>query len=491
MSGKAHSQNEHFTIQGHWWLPDSSQRVAGDLRYTEGALTLSLYGGLSEARVESPFSATPAQTEVPIILGETLEAVPVTVLRSFYTKWTPDVRTLAVRPGTTTALRSSQLHCGWLLEGVHLSSPDETFSKCRVEVPYLEDWLGVSPFRAEMGGGADTVQLDYTRPSDLSIEIAATSTALRLIHAVRPPALPLGNSPTIEHHTDMEIVPAAPKPINWLVSQASEVVGLLAICYGGGLLSRRLTLHKDGPNRAEALLYYPRHSVEVRPYTAMDFVVRYQQIEAEFGQIVENWLGATEAVKSARGILLSSERTPSAFIELRFLPLVHAAEVLSGEGPSAAIVTKDVYRDVRDQMLAALPAGLPDELIESIRNSLGHANSRTLRRKLLGLLSEFANDTYSLFCNDREVFIKGVVDTRNHYTHYSTGRGRKILQGAELHWAIQKLSLMLRVVLLVKAGVPEDALRSAIRSHHRLRQERQVWQTMNEDGSIFSGADSE
>ncbi|HET6574122.1 MAG TPA: HEPN domain-containing protein [Fimbriiglobus sp.] len=491
MSRKAHSQSEHFTIRGHWWLPITNQRIAGDLRYTEGDLTLSLYEGLNEAHVESPFSATPTSTEFPVILGETLEAVPVTVLRSFYTKWTPDVRTLAVRPGTTTAIRSAELHCGWLLEGVHLSSPDETFAKCRVEIPYLEDWLGESPFRAEMGGEGETVRLDYTRPTNISIEISATSSALRLIHAVRPPGHPLGTSPTIEHHTYMEIAPAEPKPINWFVSQASEIVGLLAVCYGGSLLSRRLTLYKDGPSRAGALLYYPRHTAEVGPYTAMDFVVRYQQIETGFRQIVENWLGATEAVKGARSILLSSERRPSEFIELRFLPLVHAAEVLSGEGPNAAIVPKDTYRDVRDRMLASLPAGLPGELIESIRNSLGHANSRTLRRKLLGLLSELGDDTWRLFCTDREVFIKGVVDTRNHYTHYSTGQDRKILQGADLHWAIQKLSLMLRVVLLVKAGVPEDTLRSAIRSHHRLRQERHVWQTMNEGGSVLSGVDGE
>jgi hypothetical protein len=223
----------------------------------------------------------------------------------------------------------------------------------------------------------------------------------------------------------------------------------------------------------------------------MDFMVRYQQMEPGFRQIVENWLSATEAVKSARSILLSSERRPSEFIELRFLPLVHAAEVLSGEGPNAAIVPKDTYRDVLDRMLASLPAGLPGELIESIKNSLGHANSRSLRRKLLGLLSELGDDTCGLFCTDREVFIKGVVDTRNHYTHYSTGQGRKLLQEADLHWAIQKLSLMLRVVILVKAGVPEETLRSAIRSHHRLRQERHAWQTMNEGGSIFSGVNGE
>jgi hypothetical protein len=491
MGNDAHSQSEHFTIRGHWWLPNTDRRVAGDLQYTEGELTLSLYGGLNEAHVESPFSVTPTSTEFPVILGETLEAVPVTVLRSFYTKWTPEVRTLAIQPGTTTAIRSAQLHCGRLLKGVHLFSPDAAFARCRIEIPYLEVWLRESPFRADMGGEGETVRLDYTRPTDLSFEIAATSSTLRLIHAVRPPGLPLGNSPTIEHRTYVEIAPADPKPINWFASQASEIVGLLAFCYGGSLLSRRMTLFQDGPSPAEASLYYPRHTAGAESYSAMDFVVRFQQIESGFRQLVENWLGATEAVKGARSILLSSERRPAAFIELRFLPLVHAAEVLSGEAPNASIIPKDTYKGVRDAMIASLPDGLPSELTESIRNSLGHANSRALKRKLLGVLSELGDDTCRLFCTDREVFIKAVVETRNYYTHYSTVHGRKLLQGADLHWAIQKLSLMLRVVLLVKAGVPEDTLRSAIRSHRRLRQEKHVWQTMNEDGSVFRGVDSE
>jgi hypothetical protein len=75
MNKKAHSQSEHFTIRGHWWLPGANQRVAGVLRYTEGDLTLSLYGGLCEVRVESPFSATPTRTEFPVILVRAEEPV--------------------------------------------------------------------------------------------------------------------------------------------------------------------------------------------------------------------------------------------------------------------------------------------------------------------------------------------------------------------------------------------------------------------------------
>jgi hypothetical protein len=491
MTKKSHSQTEHFTIKGHWWLPETDHKVAGELCYTEEDVTLTLYGGLNDARIDSPFSATPVSTEFPIIHGESLDKVPVTVLHSYYTSWTPDIQTLAVRPGSFTAIRASRMHCGRLLEGIHLPSPDQPFEKCRVEIPYLEDWLGDSPFDSNMGDHIETIRLDYTRPKGHEFTIAAKNCVVRLIHSVRPPGLPLGNSPTIQHRTCIEIASNQPKSVDWFADQASEVVGMIAVFYGGNLLSRRLTLYKNSPTGGEAAFYYPRHGVKINPYESADFAIRYEQVKATFGEILGNWLGASEAVKRARRILLSSERRPSKFIELRFLPLVHAAEVLSNEGTHSTIVSKDTYKDVRQKLLESLPDGLPEELIISIKDSLSHANSCTLKRKLLGMLSELKNDTCKLFCVERELFIKGIVDTRNHFTHYSTKEGRTILQGVELHWAIQKMSLMLHLLLLLKTSVPENVLQSAIQSHTRLSQERRVWQKKSEEGSGLIGVELE
>ena len=47
-----YSQDQSFTIKGYWWLPESEIRVAGDLFYSEDDITLSLYGGLSEATID-------------------------------------------------------------------------------------------------------------------------------------------------------------------------------------------------------------------------------------------------------------------------------------------------------------------------------------------------------------------------------------------------------------------------------------------------------
>ena len=95
MIDSSHSQDGRFTVKGHWWLPGSTNKVSGDLIYDEKEMTLALYGGLNDAIVDSPLSATPERNEFSIIHGESLNKVPITLLKSFYTHWTPDIRTLS------------------------------------------------------------------------------------------------------------------------------------------------------------------------------------------------------------------------------------------------------------------------------------------------------------------------------------------------------------------------------------------------------------
>ena len=491
MISNGHFQDEHFKIRGNWWLPNSDQKVAGDLDYFEGDLTLTLYGGLNDARIESPFSATPETTEFPIILGESLDAVPLTVLNAFYTQWTPDIQTLAVRPGESTAIRSSRLHCGRLIEGMQLSSPDERFSKWRVDIPFLEEWLGETPFKSHFDHDLGTVRLECIRQQDYEFAVAAAQLAVRLVHSVQPPALPFGCSPAIKHRTRVELRSVEALPLDQLTKRSSEVVELFAMLFGGPVLSRQVKLHRDGIDDVSGLLFYPRHAAPKQKYDRLDFLIRHEHIQGQFGSIVEKWLSAPEPFRRARRMLASSDAKPSKFIELRFLPLVHAAELLSNGSRHGTIVAKSEYKGLCQRMLDSLPTGLASELIESITNSLGHANSRNLKRKLVAMLGQFEEATSDLFCVAKETFVKAIVDTRNHFTHYSTKQGHKILQGADLHWAIQKLMLMLRVFVLANTGVPEAVLQEAIRSHIRLSQERKCWQTMNEDGTPYNGVEIE
>ncbi|WP_417379456.1 HEPN domain-containing protein [Gimesia sp.] len=486
MTKKSYLQTEHFTTKGHWWLPNTNKKVAGELSYTEGDLTLSLYGGLSEATVESPFSAKPDELEYSLIHGELEDNTAITVLKPFYTKWKPDITTLAVRPGSKVELRSSQLGCGAIVEGAHLCSSDETFSKCRVEIPCLDIWLGVSPFNIDMKDLPRSISLDYSIPEDEQYKIESSDCRVSFTHAVTPPGLPLGSSPVISHHTYLEIDLLQPQTFYQILSRSSDVVDLLSVVYGGPLMPSRTMLYR--PSYDEPLsVFYPRHEVESKSYDTHDFLIRYIEIKDSFPTVLRNWMNSTDNIKRASRMLISSERRPSNFIEFRFLPLVQAVEVLSNEAAHVTVIEEEEFKIIRENMLESVKNEISKELTNSIKNSLQWANGRSLRDKLRSFLGELQDDTWQLFAVDKEMFLAGVVKTRNHYTHYSTKARGRILQGRELHWGIQKLALMIRILLLVRAGVPEKVLQSAIREHFRLKQERSVWAGISEDGSEYVG----
>ena len=425
------SQHDHFIIRGHWWLPTSNEKVAGDLCYTEGDLTLTLYGGLSEATVDSVLSATPDESEYSLIHGESEDNVCITVLKAFYTKWKPDITTLAVRLGSKVGLRSSQLHCGAVVEGVHLSSEDEPFAKCRVEIPSLDVWLGISPFEFDTNDSCRSMSLAFSLPDNEQFEIERSACRVSFIHAVTPPRLPFGSCPAISHHTYVEIEPTHAQPLKQMLGYSSDVVDLFSVVYGGPVLSHRTVFYHpshDGP----LAVFYPRHEVKSKSYDKHDVLIRYQDIKVRFSTILNNWMNSTRNLKRARRMLISSERRPSTFIELRFLPLAHAVEVLSNEAARTTVISPAEFKRIRARMLTAVENELPEELTISIKSCLQWANGCSLGDKLRSLLGDLREETWQLFAVDKERFIAGVVKTRNHYTHYSTKKRERFLQGMEL-----------------------------------------------------------
>ena len=181
-----------------------------------------------------------------------------------------------MRPGTTAALLSSQLSCHKLIEGIHLLSPDDAFNKCRIEIPYLENWLGDSPFAFDMAGSGEHVSIDYTRPENEEFQLDAGKCLVRFIRSVRPPGFP-GYAPSIEHRTDVELESLEPMPVEWFSKQASEIVDLFSLLYGGNIQSRQLSLSKNVADEGEVRLYYPRHKAKPIEYGSMDIVIRVRK----------------------------------------------------------------------------------------------------------------------------------------------------------------------------------------------------------------------
>ncbi len=375
-----------------------------------------------------------------------------------------------------------------MVEGLHLSSVQDTFTKCRLQLRSLDIWLGVQPFDLEMKDSFRHMSLNYAIPQNLNYDIENPACCVSFKHSVTPPGVPYGKSPTISHHTFLEIKPSQPQRCKEFFELFSSVVDLLSVIYGGPLVSSRTSL--VGSSQDEDFpVFYPRHEVDPKEYKFHDFLIRFSEIKDCFSDIISKWMNPTVHQKRARQMLISAERRPSDFIELGFLPLAHAVEVLSNEAIHTTVIPMAEFKKFREKMINAVHDEVSAELKNSIKDSLQWANGRSLRDKLRSLLGELQDETWRLFATEKESFLGGLIRTRNHYTHYSTKAGERILQDIELHWGIQKLLIMIRVFLLMRAGVSESVIQATIGRHVRLAGERKVWATISEEGSKYGAAE--
>jgi hypothetical protein len=211
----------------------------------------------------------------------------------------------------------------------------------------------------------------------------------------------------------------------------------------------------------------------------MDFMVRFPKIAEWFPELLKSWFCESAEIRHALDLVFSSMQRPGRFLETRFMPFVQAVEVYSRTVDQGHIVDKKVFKPIRDQLLNSIPTTTPAVLHEAIVRSLGYANDRTLRERVLRLIDGLLPKTRELFCVNPDEFAKGVVDSRNFYTHYSSDPN-KALSHIALHWATIKLQTMMKVLLLKRLGIPELEIQDIVNSNYQLAQERRAWKEVPE-----------
>lgn len=234
-------QSSSFKLRGYWNLPGSDEKAAGELVYDENSLRLVLIGGLNKAVSEHPLSARPSQTTFSIVHGTLVDRTSVTLLNCFYTNFRPDLDWHDSSHPKEVRLLESELHCGIAIIGDHLGTEKDVFAAGQFEFPQLEEWLGTSPFTVAWDEDRN-VNLQFRPPSDDCYHLEDFDLSLK--HAIRPPSLPPGNSPSAEHTAFFVATPTNRQAVDWFMSLNGELSTLLSYLYGGNILSKRLLLKR-------------------------------------------------------------------------------------------------------------------------------------------------------------------------------------------------------------------------------------------------------
>lgn len=477
MSREVFKQNEEFTIQGKWWRPGGQYTVYGDLLYRPRNITMNLLGAFDDAKGKNPIAGSRVHDRFDVIHGETAKGTFVTVCNSFYSS----LQSNSFFQKQSSTYRTSSMRSHALLIGVHLDSADEKcFQSGSVEIPNFGRWLNDHPYTDNFSGTSKSFSITYTPVETRAFQLSEELGRIEFVHLACPNGI--WEDGTITHSLRLKIIPTQPQSYDWYLTTLRSLERLFRLVAGPPLESTRLTLFcSDDPLDDGTDVFIPCSRSEIRELNPIDFLIRFPEIEPYWPTILSNWFTSSEKIRHALDLVFSSLEQPAAFMEAEFLPFVQAAEVYARAINHGTVVSKSEYKALRQVLEKAIPDGTNEELKDAIKASLSYANERNLRLRLIQLLDELEPKTRDLFCVDHKKFVKGIVDTRNFFTHYSSGK-KKILRQAELHWATEKLKNMLTVLLLHYYGLPESEIQKLLGKDHNWNQKRKYWKTVSEEG---------
>jgi hypothetical protein len=460
--------NDEFSLEGFWWLPsDPDALVAGVLLFNQKDGPVLTLTGTFEPKKEA-FGST--LDDRPVIHGRTKDGKAVSLFGALQT---------ARKGGLGQSAVHEVYEAHLLAMGLHFDNEDAAiFTRSYVGFEDIEAWLGHRFFdlRHETESGNWSLGIDRSVARPLGrIDGAALSVGSGFYTDAS------STSFTVTARCHIVIAPDAPQPVGWHFEAAAQIQGLASLCTGRHLPLRLLFL--DGPEIRHAK--DKSRATEVHIYASMTHpesqktrrhespMVRATDFPEPADALLQKWFDSYGELSSALYLFLTALADRAMFINIRFALAIQALEVFHRRSAPGTIIPDEEHAVLQQALIAAIPAGTSAAMREKLKGTLSFSNEPSLRQRLRALIEEVEAHMGEAAAGYDKAFVQRLVDTRNFYTHYSPDLENKILEGAELHYAIRRIVLLLIVLLLLRIGIEPATVREAIADH---REFRQLWE---------------
>ncbi len=413
-----------------------------------------------------------ANEEREVIHGFTTTGKPVTLLETFV------VSNRMSFPGIATETWRVRT----IAIGAHFSSANEAlFNRSWVRFDGIAQWLAYDPF-------AETHFFDpfYT---ELTVR--------------KPQRVQLGTIPGAKLYTDSHIRSSRdgderwtstseamigidadePHTLNWHFAAASNLRSLAELLYGRPLHLTKLKVELPAEPKAEG--YPPYAEVEIYaqmiggddklpPVSRPPMLTAPALLEAAPNALAD-WFAQYETLSAALHLLSTVASDRRMFINVRFVLAAQAVETFHREACPGTIVPADEHAAIVTALTAAIPPDTLKAMRDKLKGMLEWTNEPSLRYRLRALIAFARDGRGGVMPAYGKSFIDAVVATRNHETHHGD-KPSNLLTGADMHWAIRRLVVLLTVLFLRRLGLPSDAINVVVAGHQEFRT---LWTTMD------------
>jgi len=455
---------EEFEYEGIWWLPDKpKEQVSGTLKFTpeEGA-TLELRGSFKNIKNINKM------VNSEIILGVSSNGKKITLYKCSKNE---------SRMYFPSFLSTSSCHVEIVFIGAHFQKPEDIkFKSISVYYTHLDEWVGISMFNIQHLPDGKTIIIRYKQPDP----IRATINDWKIILDFKVTTRSILQKANIEQRTYIRIEPSEEKSLDEYWNTIYHIRNFLTL----GVAKPVYPLVIKGETEVnkemiDGTIYYPPVEVFYRvpdiprlPETLLPhyMLFTFGDISNRFEFFLRNWFNKVSTLEPVYDLYFGTLYNPHMYIEHQFLSLTQAVESFHRRTSKGKYLKDNEYKKVYDALVNAIPDGVRSDLKDRLKTYLKYGNEFSLRKRLEEIFDKY-QEVLNKFIENRDAFIKKVVNTRNYQTHYDKALKKYSVSKEELPLVIEKLRILLQICLLTELGFSPEEIKALFAKNWRYRHE--------------------
>ena len=454
-----HGILDSFQFEGLWWLPEKPEERYGGILRVEGGkgIELDIIGTFQDF-----FSKSGTRLFQPkIILGISTENKPCTLWRA-----------AQYRSTLFTQVPVSKFIANRLYYGAHFNSEaDLAFRSMRLELTYLEPWLGVNPFGMTFSAEEQRLtQITIPKRSNLMFETSILDPVARVgIYYGVGYEHKSFQGITLKEGASIRVEPASPQPALWYEETRRDLEILFTLLIGTPVFPTAVTYtvvadatatEKLVPVEMYMSLLHPSIQEEMSP---AKMPLPYVVISGSVAALIQRWFANAKDLRPVYDLLSGTQYNTEMYEEARFLSLMQAIETFHRRTEQGHFWEADKYDQWCQTVPQTFPEDMPPDLEERLKIYLHYGNEYSLRKRLKLLFNSLGKFRETIEGNVPDS-VNLIVNTRNYLTHYEEPDGPIIRGLLNYHAVNERLVRLLKLVIFKYFGLDIEAFGERILS---------------------------
>ncbi len=448
---------------GTWHLPAKTAEggtstepfpVSGTLRWAKGEARLALDGMLAAASSEQ-------SSKFPVVHGTTRKAELVTLLRSIEVHSSSNW-------GPAGQKQTQELLSHTAVVGGHVDG-DQLYESLTARIPGLEDWLGGIGTTFTRSASSVTLEIPGRTAEDVHIP----STGIELEFSVGRSHHALSSSEVrFTFPGYLTVRPDQPARLSDLLAHLYKVRALLSILVASPMFPDWITVQLPGNERASDLnILVGLWDAELcRHKSQHDHFLPRALLGESLSTVLNTWFEVFEQIASPVSLAQDVLNSTGLWNHVLFLSHMQVLEGLHRARGNGLYMDQEEYDKIAGHLAGQIPKSVDPNHRTALKSRLQFGNEISLRNRLKALVAGLPEEIRQLVLNADSI-PGSWVTTRNFYTHWDQASHHLVLKDIEIHAANVKLGMLIRVLLLQVAGVPQAAVLAALNGNSKTAQE--------------------